>query len=157
MRFNSDEHVFEDAELQKFCDECRTQSKTIVLATGGYDLLHPGHLRFLEDARELGDVLIVGINDDASIRKTKGDNRPLQNQHDRAYLVAGFGGVSAVRVITKNLFHIVQPDIFVMSTSSIQKPEQRTIHHELVEKYGGKVVVFDPWSSTHSSVLIKNI
>lgn len=157
MSINSDKAIFEEAELQIFCDRCRDQSKKIVLATGGFDLLHPGHLRFLEKARELGDVLIVGINGDDNIRKTKGENRPLQNQRDRAYLVAGFSCVSAVHIITGNLFHIVRPDIFVMSTSSNQKPEDRKAHHELVNSYGGKVVVFDPFSTTHSSALIENM
>ena len=157
MKFNSDKHIFKEPELQTFCDECRDQSKKIVLATGGFDLLHPGHLRFLEKAREYGDVLIVGINDDFYISKTKGDNRPVQNQNDRAYLIAGFKCVSCVHIITKNLIQIVRPDIFVMSTTSIQKPAERKLHHELIRSYGGEVVVFDPFSTNHSSDLIDKI
>jgi rfaE bifunctional protein nucleotidyltransferase chain/domain len=155
MKFDTDGHIFDEAELERFCAECRQQSKKIVLATGGFDLLHPGHLRFLEKAREYGDVLIVGINDDDYIRRTKGANRPILNQDDRAYLVAGFRCVSCVYIIAKDMIKRVRPDIFMMSTTSIQKPDERGEHYELVERYGGKVVVLEPFSNTHSSDLIE--
>lgn len=157
MKFSSDRHIYDESKLQKFCGECRTQSKKIVLATGGFDLLHPGHLRFLEKSRECGDILVVGINDDNYIRKTKGDNRPVQNQYDRAYLIAGLKCVNCVHIIGKNLIKIVRPDIFVMSTTSMQKPAERKAHYELIRKYGGTVVVFDSFSTTHSSELIESI
>ena len=146
--------VYDATELRDFCAKCREQSKKIVLATGAFDFLHPAHLRFLEKSREYGDVLVVGINGDDYIRKTKGDNRPVLNQHDRAYLVAGFRCVTCVHIIARDLIKIVRPDIFMMSTSSIQKPAERTEHYQLVEKYGGKVVVMEPFSDTHSSDLI---
>ena len=157
MKYNSEIRIYDESELQVYCDHCRNQSKKIVLATGGFDLLHPGHLRFLEMARDSGDVLVVGINDDAYIRKAKGRDRPLQNQYDRAYLVAGFRCVSCVHIIAGNLIQIVRPDIFFMSTTSVQKPDDRKLHHGLVEKYGGKVVVVDPFSAVHSSELIDKI
>ena len=157
MKYNSETLIYDESELQVFCDDCRNRSNKIVLATGGFDLLHPGHLRFLEKARDSGDVLIVGINDDAYIRKAKGRNRPVQNQHDRAYLVAGLKCVSCVHIIAGNLIQIVRPDIFLMSTTSVQKPDDRKMHHRLVNKYGGKVVVVDPFSATHSSELIEKI
>jgi D-beta-D-heptose 7-phosphate kinase/D-beta-D-heptose 1-phosphate adenosyltransferase len=157
MNSSADTLVLDEAELQAFCDGCREHSRTMVLATGGFDLLHPGHLRFLEKVSELGDVLIVGINDDAYIRRAKGANRPLQNEQDRAFLVAGFRCVDVVHVITPKLIQIVRPDIFVMSTSSVQKPEKRKLHHDLIGKYGGKVVVYDAFSNVHSSELIAKL
>lgn len=150
-------HVYDATELRDFCAKCREQSKRIVLATGGFGFLHSAHLRFLEKSREYGDVLVVGLNDDNYIRKTKGDHRPVLNQHDRAYLVAGFRCVSCVHIIGRDLIKIVRPDVFIMSTSSIQKPAERTEHYQLVEKYGGKVVVMDPLSANHSSDLIEKM
>ena len=74
----------------------KKNSKKVVLVTGVFDILHKGHLKFLENARECGDVLIVGINDDEYVRKSKGNSRPIQDEYDRAYLIAGFECVSLV-------------------------------------------------------------
>ena len=157
MNLDSNRYICSGETLAAYCQDCRAQSKQIVLATGAFDLLHAGHLRFLEKARGYGDVLIVGINGDEYVRRTKGPGRPILGQQERAYLVAGLRCVSRVHIIEKNLIRTVQPDIFLMSTSSVQKPLDRKEHYELVEKYGGKVVVMDPFSETHSSDLIDKL
>jgi len=143
--------------LEAYCRACREQSRSIVLATGAFDLLHAGHLRFLEKASEYGDVLVVAINDDAYVRRTKGAGRPMLDEQERAYLVAGLRCVNRVHIIRKDLIRIVQPDVFLMSTSSMQKPVDRTEHFALVERYGGRVVVMEPFSETHSSDLIERL
>ena len=157
----SEDFILDEVELKKLRDEYRRNSKKVVLATGVYDILHPGHLKFLEKSRECGDVLIVGINDDAFARK-KGTNRPIQNEQDRAQLIAGFRCVNFVHIFdnsdnAKNLIRLVQPDIYIMSSTSEEKPKDRTEHLELIRDLGGKVVVFDACSGTHSSKIIEKI
>lgn len=164
LNFNAEELILEESELKKFCDECRENSKKIVLASGVYDILHPGHLKFLEKSREYGDVLIVAINDDNFARK-KGPNRPIQNEHDRAYLIAGFECVNRVYIfdrgngcnIDMDLLRLVQPNVYIMSRTSENKPENRTEHFAFLRELGGKVVIFDTCSTTHSSTIIEKI
>ena len=159
--FNAEDFIYDEAEIKKFRDECRKYSKKVVLATGVYDILHPGHLKFLEKSRACGNVLIVGINDDAFARK-KGKNRPVQNEYDRAYLISGFECVSCVHIFDnsdhgKNLIRLVEPDVYIMSRTSEEKPEERTEHFALIKELGGEVVVLDACSTTHSTQMIEQL
>jgi D-glycero-beta-D-manno-heptose 1-phosphate adenylyltransferase len=153
--------VFDESQLNEFLKECRKKSKKIVFASGVYDILHIGHLRFLEKARDCGDVLIVGINDDIFAKK-KGENRPIQNEYNRASLVAGFECVSCVHIFDNgddamDILRLVRPDIYVMSTTSTKKPKERSHHFELMKKMGGTVVVFDACSTSHSTSIIEHL
>jgi len=159
MISKAEELIFDEVKLIKFRKECKKRSKKVVFVTGVFDILHVGHLRFLEKAKKYGDVLIVGINDDV-FAKTKGANRPIQNEFDRANLIAGFECVSCVHIYdirkddTMDILRIVRPDVFIMSTSSTRKPEERLHHSELVRKMGGQVIVFDACSTIHSTSII---
>ncbi len=158
MITKTEELILVKSELKKFRDACRKNSKKVVLAQGVFDILHPGHLKFLEKSRECGDVLIVGINYDAFAR-TKGDDRPIQGEHDRAYLVAGFECVSCVHIFSDNidLIRLVQPDFFVMSTAASETIEERADLQQLVRKLGGQIIIFDAFSTTHSTKLIEKM
>jgi rfaE bifunctional protein, domain II len=95
----------------------RTQKKKIVFTNGCFDLLHVGHVRYLQEAKALGDVLVVGINSDASVKRLKGPTRPVQNESDRAEILAALGAVDMTVIFTEdtpeNLIHAVKPDILV--------------------------------------------
>jgi len=158
MITKTEELILDKSELKKFCNECRKNSKKVVLAQGVFDILHPGHLKFLEKSRECGDVLVVGINNDAFAR-TKGDNRPIQGEYDRAHLVAGFECVSCVHIFSDNidLIRLVQPDFFVMSTAASETIEERADLQLLVRKLGGQIIVFDAFSTTHSTKIIEKM
>ena len=95
--FSSKTRIVSSSRLKTFCQSCRKEEKKIVLATGVFDILHPGHLHFLEKSKSFGDILIVGINDDAFARK-KGPDRPYLTASDRAILVAGFRCVDRVHI-----------------------------------------------------------
>ena len=150
--------ILDKSKLKKFRDECRKNSKKVVLATGVFDILHPGHLKFLEKSRECCDILIVGINDDAFAR-TKGDDRPIQCEHDRAHLIAGFECVSCVYIFSDDLdlIQLVQPDFFVMSTTASKTVEERMDRQLLVRKLGGQIIILDAFSTTHSTDIRDNI
>ncbi|MGZ3745339.1 MAG: D-glycero-beta-D-manno-heptose 1-phosphate adenylyltransferase [Pseudobdellovibrionaceae bacterium] len=95
----------------------KSQNKKIVFTNGCFDLLHVGHVRYLQEAKRLGDVLVVGVNSDASIRILKGPTRPVQNEADRAEILAALGCVDFTVIFTeetpKNLIETVKPDILV--------------------------------------------
>ncbi|MBV8143191.1 MAG: D-glycero-beta-D-manno-heptose 1-phosphate adenylyltransferase [Verrucomicrobia bacterium] len=100
------------AELHKL-----HQGKTIVFTNGCFDLLHAGHVRYLAAAKQLGDILVVGLNGDASVRALKGDGRPLNSQEDRAEVMAGLEAVDYVVIFSEmrvdNLLRQVRPDVYV--------------------------------------------
>ena len=85
-------------ELAAISENLRAAGKKLVATNGCFDLLHVGHVRYLKAARELGDALVVGINGDASVKTLKGEDRPLNGEHDRAEVVAALEGVDHVTI-----------------------------------------------------------
>lgn len=103
--------------LKKFVDTQRAAGKKIVFTNGCFDILHAGHVSVLEFSRSKGDLLIVGMNSDASVRRLKGPARPVNTQADRALVLAALESVSAVSIFEEdtphNLIKLVQPDVLV--------------------------------------------
>ena len=103
--------------LKKFVEKERAAGKKIVFTNGCFDILHAGHVSVLEFSRSKGDVLIVGMNSDASVRRLKGPTRPVNAQADRALVLAGLESVSAVAIFEEdtpyNLIKAVCPDVLV--------------------------------------------
>ncbi|KHD89261.1 MAG: glycerol-3-phosphate cytidylyltransferase [Bdellovibrio sp. ArHS] len=119
----------------------RSQGKKIVFTNGCFDLLHVGHVRYLQEARALGDVLVVGVNSDASVKKLKGPTRPVQVENDRAEILAALAAVDFTVIFTEetpeNLIHKVRPDILVKGGD--WKIES-IVGAPFVMSYGGKVM-----------------
>lgn len=119
----------------------RHEGKTIVFTNGVFDLIHPGHLRYLQHARSLGDVLVVGINSDRSVRANKGSSRPVTPEADRAEVLAAFVCVDAVTVFDEDTPHelvdAIQPDILVKGADWA---DDAIIGRDIVEARGGRVV-----------------
>src|SRR3982751_5851016 len=88
--------------LQAFVREARAAGKRIVFTNGVFDILHPGHIRYLQSARAHGDLLIVGLNSDASVRRNKGPERPINPEHERAEILAALDCVDAVSVFDED-------------------------------------------------------
>jgi rfaE bifunctional protein nucleotidyltransferase chain/domain len=95
----------------------KSQNKKIVFTNGCFDLLHVGHIRYLQEARRQGDVLVVGVNSDASVKVLKGPTRPVQSEADRAEILAALGCVDFTVIFPEdtpaNLIHQVKPDVLV--------------------------------------------
>ncbi len=119
----------------------KSQHAKIVFTNGCFDLLHEGHVRYLYEAKKLGDRLIVGINDDASVRSLKGVNRPINNQNSRAYVLAGLESVDAVLIFEEatplKWIEWVLPDVLVKGGDW---PVAQIVGSEIVQANGGKVV-----------------
>ncbi len=136
----------------------RSEGKTLVFTNGHFDLLHVGHLDYLEQARALGDALFVGLNGDSSTRRLKGAGRPLVPAVERARLVAALAPVTAVILFdddtADNLLRALQPDVYVKGGDYAHKPlpERST-----VEAYGGQIALIDYLAGHSTSNLIARI
>ena len=148
--------------LQELADWRRgekTSGHRVVATNGCFDLLHVGHVRFLQEARGLGERLVVGLNGDASVRELKGPSRPVNTATDRAEVLAALGCVDAVVIFPEKratrFLEAVQPDIYVKGGD--YRPEDLDADEQAVVKQAGgqvKVLKLTPGRST-SAVLAK--
>jgi len=151
------------AEAAAVRQALRSQGKTVVLTNGVFDLLHVGHVRYLRAARQLGDMLFVGLNSDASARRLKGSARPLVAQAERAEMLCALASVDYVVIFeeytAERLVRILQPDIYAKGGDYLpaQDGGKSLPEAPLVESYGGRVVLL-PYSVGHStSSLVERI
>src|SRR5438552_10259364 len=119
----------------------RADAKVIVFTNGVYDLLHPGHVRYLQAARSEGDALIVGVNSDRSVRANKAPGRPVNPELERAELVAALAAVDAAVIFDDDTPHTIisalQPDVLVKGADW---PADQIVGRDVVESRGGRVV-----------------
>jgi D-beta-D-heptose 7-phosphate kinase/D-beta-D-heptose 1-phosphate adenosyltransferase len=123
-------------------ERARADGKTVVFTNGVFDILHPGHTRYLRDARALGDLLIVGINSDRSARALgKAPDRPINTEAERAEVLSALASVDAVVVFDEEtpleIISLVQPDILVKGADW---GEDAIVGRDIVEARGGRVV-----------------
>ena len=132
--------------------------KKIVFTNGCFDLLHLGHIDYLSKAADCGDVFIIGVNSDASVRKLKGEHRPIQDENSRSRILAALSFVTAVIVFTEEtpyeLIKIIQPDVLVKGAD--YKVEQ-IAGHDIVLAKGGEVILIDFLSGYSTSAIEKKI
>ena len=135
----------------------RNKGAKIVLANGCFDLFHVGHIRYLAGAKNLGDILIVGINSDEEVRKLKGEKRPFMPQEERAEIISALGFVDFVTIFEEptvtELIRAVRPDFHAKGTDYTTEtvPER-----EIVKEYGGQVaIVGDPKDHSSTDFLSK--
>jgi rfaE bifunctional protein nucleotidyltransferase chain/domain len=135
----------------------RQSGAKIVFANGCFDMLHVGHIRYLQGAKALGDLLVVGINSDSQVAVLKGYGRPIMTDTDRAEMVASIGAVDLVTIFdeptVENLLIAIRPDIHAKGTDYTAEtvPER-----DVVRSYGGRVaIVGDPKTHSTSEILDK--
>ena len=139
----------------------RHQGRSIVFTNGCFDILHRGHIEYLTFCKKQGDILVLGLNSDSSVRTIKGPERPVNNQHDRAAVLAGLESIDYVTIFNEpdplELIKKVRPDVLVKGADWADKG---VIGREFVEKGGGKVVLaplVDGKSSTGTIEKIKSL
>lgn len=134
----------------------RADGRTIVFTNGVFDILHPGHIRYLRRARAEGDVLVVGINADASVRANKGPSRPVHPQHERAELLSALVPVDLVLVFDERtpaeVIIALQPDVLVKGAD--WAPDA-IVGRDTVEARGGRVVLVEVEEGHSTSLLIE--
>ena len=147
-------------QLPQWREQLRAAGKRLVVTNGCFDLLHRGHVTYLESARNLGDALLLGLNADASVRELKGAQRPVNSEADRASVIASLESVSGVCIFpertAEKFLELAQPDIYAKggdyTMESLNKDERR-----LVERFGGKVVILPIVAGKSTTSLLEKI
>ena len=150
--------ILSDETLGRQLSVWKLQSKKIVFTNGCFDLIHPGHIDYLVKAADMGDVLIIGVNSDRSVRELKGTTRPINNEFSRCTVLAALGFVSAVIVFDEatpyNLIKKIQPDVLVKGGD--WKPEN-IVGNDIVYAKGGVVASIDFLPGFSTSLIEKKI
>ena len=151
----SEGKILSRAELRERVEQWRRAGERIVLGNGNFDLLHVGHVRYLQGAKALGGKLVVAINSDDSVRALKGEGRPVMPEQERAEIVAALADVDAVVVFpevdVRAIIREIRPDVQAKGTDYTAEsvPER-----DAVVEYGGRVeIVGDPKDHSTSEIL----
>lgn len=154
----TEEKVVSFAELSAIRDQHRSLGHTLVFTNGCFDLFHAGHLHSLEQARQLGDVLIVGLNSDESVRRLKGNGRPLITAGQRAQILAALACVAYVVIYEDDtpcrILAELQPDVLVKGGTYTAS---QVVGREIVEAYGGRIVLISPQPDMSTTSLVSRI
>ena len=146
------------SKLKVITEELRKQNKIVITTNGVFDILHIGHIRYLKEAKKLGDVLIVFVNSDNSARKIKGSQRPLNNENDRAESLLALACVDYVAVFDENnpikILDEIKPSIHVKGADYNMN---QIIEKDVVEKNNGKVVLIPKVEGYSTSNFIDRI
>jgi rfaE bifunctional protein nucleotidyltransferase chain/domain len=147
--------IYNLVDLVKKVDQWRKQGEKIVFTNGCFDLLHTGHLYVLSVARQSGDRLIVGLNNDNSVRKLKGEGRPVKDEHTRALLLAALQMVDAVVLFgeptPENLIKTILPDVLVKGGDY---SVNQVVGSDIVDRDGGQTVIV-PFLKGHSTTQLQ--
>ena len=145
-------------EMKEKIEELKKNGKKTVFTNGVFDILHIGHLTYLEEARNLGDVLIVGVNSDASVKVNKGDKRPINNEKNRAEMLSGLKFVDYTVIFDEKtpekLLDLLKPDIHVKGGDYKKEDLPET---KIVEKNGGEVKILSFVDSFSTTDIINKI
>ena len=154
-RSNVKKKILSLEQLAAKSGQLRSTGKRVVATNGCFDILHVGHVRYLAAARKLGDLLVVGLNGDSSVRQLKGEGRPIMPEHERAEIVAALAGVDAVVIFpeldVRAIIREIHPDIQAKGTDYTEEsvPERDTV----IECGGRVAIVGDPKDHSSSQLL----
>ena len=150
--------TYTDSDYQRILTIWKFQGRKIVFTNGCFDILHLGHIDYLSKAKDLGDLLIIGLNTDLSVSKIKGKNRPIQDEISRAMVLASLGFVDAVVFFGEetpyDLIKTTQPDILVKGAD--YKPED-IVGYDIVKNKGGEVVTIEFLEGYSTTAIEKKI
>jgi len=148
------------SELVQIREQARLRHQKVVWTNGCYDILHAGHVLYLQSAKQLGDLLILGLNSDASVRQSKGPSRPIIDQEQRAIVLDALSCVDYIALFDDpspyNMIAALQPDIYAKggdyTLDTINQAERR-----LVEGYGGEIALLRGIDGLSTTAVIKKI
>ncbi|NCS99377.1 adenylyltransferase/cytidyltransferase family protein [Candidatus Parcubacteria bacterium] len=166
FKFSFETKVVSDYDkLQQIVTGHKAQGKIIIAVSGVFDMIHDGHVKYLEKASQLGDILILGVDDDELTRKNKGEGRPFDELESRLAVLGGLSCVDHIKVrdvkegvgdfVTK-----IEPDVLVISSSSTQYDEDKETFSQIIDRMyvktgiAKKVVNFEPQSSNSTTAKI---
>lgn len=150
--------MFQLSALAQEFLKAKRQLKKIVFTNGCFDILHVGHLHYLNEAKESGDLLFIGLNSDSSVKRLKGENRPINNESDRKYFLENLRMVDFVEIFEEdtpyNLINEVRPHVLVKGGD--WKVDE-IVGHDIVTSYGGQVKNLSFINGHSTSNLISNL
>ncbi len=145
-------------ELSREVERCRTEGKRIAFTNGCFDILHVGHCQYLREARKQGDLLILALNSDASVRAIKGPKRPLVPEQERAEVVASLEVVDYVTIFDEStpleLIELLRPDVLIKGGDWM---EEAVVGGEAVKSWGGRVVLIPMTEGASTSNIVEKI
>jgi D-beta-D-heptose 7-phosphate kinase/D-beta-D-heptose 1-phosphate adenosyltransferase len=145
-------------QLLKIMRGLKARGKSIIFTNGCFDLLHYGHVKYLQDAKKKGDVLVVGVNSDASVKRLKGKGRPIINEQDRVRTVAALASVDYAILFKEdtpiNLIKTVRPDVLVKGADWAKTD---IVGSEFVSSYGGRVLIIKLIKHHSTTAIINKI
>ncbi len=152
------EKIKERKELLRIVKNLKTKGKRIVFTNGCFDLLHVGHVRYLEEAKALGDVLVVGVNSDSSVRKLKGPKRPILPEKERTEILSALGCVDYVTIFNEvdplKLITSLKPSLLVKGGDWTR---EQIVGREVVERSGGELIIIPFVKGASTSNVIDTI
>ena len=164
MKQAASETSFSDYKIRTFeslvvqVKKWREESRTLVFSNGCFDLLHAGHVKYLQTAADFGDIFILGLNSDTSVRKLKGPTRPIMLQADRAFLLSALEAIDCVVIFDEEtparLIETVIPDVLVKGGDYIA---QEIVGYDTVTKNGGRVEIVPFLEGKSTSSMINSI
>jgi rfaE bifunctional protein nucleotidyltransferase chain/domain len=146
--------------LADIIKQFKENNKKIVFTNGCFDIIHPGHISYLYESKKLGDILIIGLNSDDSVKRLKGDSRPINNQNDRAIVLSALKPVDYVVLFDEdtpyNLINAIKPDVLTKGGDYIA---ENIVGYDIVTHNGGEVIIlnFVDGKSTTSIINKMNI
>ncbi|MBN2514811.1 MAG: D-glycero-beta-D-manno-heptose 1-phosphate adenylyltransferase [Deltaproteobacteria bacterium] len=144
--------------LKKTIEEYKKEGKKIVFTNGCFDIIHAGHVRYLSDAKKLGDILVLALNSDSSVRSIKGKPRPFVPQAERAYVIASLESVDYVTIFDEDtpllLIEDLKPHILVKGGDWT---EETVVGRNSVTKWGGRVVIMPEVKGISTTNIIEKI
>jgi rfaE bifunctional protein nucleotidyltransferase chain/domain len=146
------------SDLVKVLESLREAGKRIVFTNGCFDILHAGHVRYLAAARSKGDILVLGLNSDVSVKSIKPENRPIVSQDQRAEVLAGLACVDYITIFDEPdplaLIQTIKPDVLIKGADW---KETEIIGSDVVKSYGGKVIRIEVVPGISTSRIIQKI
>lgn len=150
--------IYSRERLKKEIDRLRNEGKKIVFTNGCFDILHVGHTRYLKEAKKQGDILILGLNSDESVRTLKGEKRPFIPVNERADVVASLESVDYVTIFHEltplELIEYLKPDVIVKGGDW---KEEEVVGRESVKKWGGRVIIIPEIKGSSTTNIIEKI
>lgn len=151
-------NIFRAGDNLDFVNELKAQNKKIVFTNGVFDIIHRGHVEYLREAKNCGDVLIVGLNSDSSVKMIKGDKRPIVTEENRAYVLANLKPVDYVVIFNEdtpyNTIKKIRPDILVKGADWA---EDKIVGSDIVKQSGGEIKRINFVENNSSTNIIEKI
>jgi rfaE bifunctional protein nucleotidyltransferase chain/domain len=145
-------------ELKAEIDRLKKQGKKVIFTNGCFDILHAGHTRYLQESRKLGDVLVLALNSDSSVRAIKGEKRPIVPEDERAEVLAALSSVDYVTLFDEEtplaLIEFLQPDVIVKGGDWAEKD---IVGSDSVRKWGGRVAIMPELEGASTTNIIDKI